>query len=306
VGAGGERRRRRGRPRRVVGGAARGADAGWRDDRARGQQVAERADLTGRGNAPVEPRGPRSLGEVEHVGFDGPRQTEVPLELGAVEAREDRDAETEGAWDAGALRRGRGRRRPHHRHPAARVDGEHAHPEPRRGADGARHRGGGWRAWAPTDLARPGSRGGSARSRLVRTVTPRQRGRGTPGPSAAAAAAAARIIVPPPLAWTVSMRTPSRVAARTAPATVFGMSWNFRSRKTRKPRLRACSTAPGPAAGKSWAPILQAPTRPASRSSRRSASASPSTSRATRSRSSAVTVVLLQRADRVLALPHRL
>src|SRR5207245_10278918 len=96
------------------------------------------------------------------------------------------------------------------------------------------------------------------------------------------------------------------VRRRVARARWLGRSWPFGSGRARTPRWRACSTAAGPAAVKSWAPILQAPTRPASRSGRRSASPSPSTSRATRSRSSAVTVVLLQRADRVLALPHRL
>ena len=51
-----------------------------------------------------------------------------------------------------------------------------------------------------------------------------------------AAARAARIIAVPPLAWTFTIHTPSSVAAATAVATVFGMSWNFRSRNTRSPR----------------------------------------------------------------------
>ena len=63
-----------------------------------------------------------------------------------------------------------------------------------------------------------------------------------------AAVEAARIIALPPLAWTFSMKTPRRVASRTAPATVVGMSWYLRSRKTLKPRARAASTARGPAA----------------------------------------------------------
>jgi hypothetical protein len=64
------------------------------------------------------------------------------------------------------------------------------------------------------------------RSRLVSTVTPRQIGRATPKSLAAlvAASAAARIIAPPPPACTFSIATPMRVASRTAPATVFGMS----------------------------------------------------------------------------------
>src|SRR2546430_5440194 len=49
-----------------------------------------------------------------------------------------------------------------------------------------------------------------------------------------AASAAARIIATPPLACTSSMNTPRRAVSRVAPATVFGMSWNLRSRKTRK------------------------------------------------------------------------
>ena len=39
----------------------------------------------------------------------------------------------------------------------------------------------------------------------------------------------------PPEAWTLTIHTPSDVAAATALATVFGMSWNFRSRNTRSP-----------------------------------------------------------------------
>src|SRR5207249_75442 len=103
-------------------------------------------------------------------------------------------------------------------------------------------------AWSPgawTLEVTPPSRWSARRSRLVSTVTPRTSGRGTAKSCAAcvAASAAARIIATPPLAWTSSMRTPRRVASRTAPATVFGMSWNLRSRNTRKPRLRAVSTA---------------------------------------------------------------
>src|SRR5919106_1135841 len=118
-----------------------------------------------------------------------------------------------------------------------------------------------------------------------------------------AASVAARIIATPPAAWTFSMNTPRRVASRTAPATVFGMSWYFRSRKTRQPRLCACSTAAGPAAVKSWLPIFTPGAAPtsrlvasASRSRRASASASVSTSRATNSRAagSEPSVILLQ------------
>src|SRR5439155_433672 len=148
----------------------------------------------------------------------------------------------------------------------------------------------------------------SLRSRLVSTVTPRTSGRGTAKSCAAcvAASAAARIIATPPLAWTSSMRTPRRVASRTAPATVFGMSWNLRSRNTRKPRLRAVSTAVGPAAVKSAEPILQPVTMPSRRPSSASASRRLSTSRATRSRSGAATVILLEAQDLLLALEQGL
>src|SRR6185437_5923587 len=50
-------------------------------------------------------------------------------------------------------------------------------------------------------------------------------------------------------------------AERTAPATVFGMSWNFRSRKMPGPSAAISFTAAGPAAVNSWLPILNIPTR---------------------------------------------
>ena len=40
---------------------------------------------------------------------------------------------------------------------------------------------------------------------------------------------AACIILKPPVAWTLTIQTPRCAAARTAPATVFGMSWNLAS-----------------------------------------------------------------------------
>jgi hypothetical protein len=49
-------------------------------------------------------------------------------------------------------------------------------------------------------------------------------GRDKRAASSSAAARAARIMSPPPDAWTLTIQTPSRVAARTAPATVDGMS----------------------------------------------------------------------------------
>ena len=58
----------------------------------------------------------------------------------------------------------------------------------------------------------------------------------------AAASAAARSMDSPPPRCTVRRSTPRAPADRTAEATVFGMSWSFRSRKTRFPRIRSSST----------------------------------------------------------------
>ena len=69
---------------------------------------------------------------------------------------------------------------------------------------------------------------------------------------------AARIIALPPDAWTLTIQTPSRVAAATAPATVFGMSWNFRSRKTRSPRADELLDDRRPVAGEQPAADLEA------------------------------------------------
>ena len=52
------------------------------------------------------------------------------------------------------------------------------------------------------------------------------------------------------------MRTPSPAAERTAPATVFGMSLNFRSRKMEWPRATSGSSTAGPAATNSSSPTL--------------------------------------------------
>ena len=51
------------------------------------------------------------------------------------------------------------------------------------------------------------------------------------------------------------MLAPEDAEARTAPATVAGMSWNFRSRNTR-PTEANSETARGPAAVKSSLPTL--------------------------------------------------
>ena len=104
------------------------------------------------------------------------------------------------------------------------------------------------------------------------------------------------------------MNTPRRAASRAAPATVFGMSWNLRSRNTSAPRFWIASTTAGPPAVKSWEPILKRRTRPSSRSARRSAWARESTSSATmrRSRGSGGAMELLQRLDGDLALEQGL
>src|SRR4030095_5278682 len=105
------------------------------------------------------------------------------------------------------------------------------------------------------------------------------------------------------------MKTPWRVASRTAAPTVLGMSWYFRSRKTRKPRLRARSIAAGPAAVKSCEPILHPVRSPSRRASSDSASSRLGTSSATSRRSAALgeaSVVLLQARDTKLPLQQRL
>src|SRR5689334_8943082 len=54
--------------------------------------------------------------------------------------------------------------------------------------------------------------------------------------------------------------TSSRTAEAMALATVFGMSWNLRSRNTEAPVARILRTMSGPAAVNSSLPILNAPT----------------------------------------------
>src|SRR5258708_10803811 len=89
--------------------------------------------------------------------------------------------------------------------------------------------------------------------RLVRIVTAMSSGgRTTPSIDSRAA----RSIASPPLACTLSIHTPRRAAARQAPATVFGMSWNFKSRKTSKPRSWRRAMTAGPSATKSSLPTL--------------------------------------------------
>src|ERR1700722_13289154 len=117
-----------------------------------------------------------------------------------------------------------------------------------------------------------------AESMLVSTVTANKSG-GWGRPSRAARAAAS--MAGPPEAWTVSMCTPNDAADRTAPATVLGMSWNFRSRKTEWPRLRIGSRTAGPAATKSSSPTLNHWQVSSSRETSAAADAASGTSRAT-------------------------
>src|SRR6266446_9664717 len=100
---------------------------------------------------------------------------------------------------------------------------------------------------------------------LVRMVTAKRRGRSAPiGTPALMACTAASSMALPPSACTLTSCTPAIAADEsTAPATVLGMSWNFRSRKMPVPSAATSLTAAGPAAVKSWLPILNIPTRSA-------------------------------------------
>ncbi len=68
----------------------------------------------------------------------------------------------------------------------------------------------------------------------------------------------------PPEQWTLTIHAPVATADATAPATVLGMSWNLRSRKTLSPRSASVRTMPGPSAVNSCLPILNPPTAPRS------------------------------------------
>jgi hypothetical protein len=121
-----------------------------------------------------------------------------------------------------------------------------------------------------------------AASKLVNTVTPSSFGRFFLSPAASRAAC---ITAVPDEACSVNRCTwGSLTAAATAFATVFGMSWNFRSRKILAPVSASFSTARGPSEVKSWLPTLKSPTAPRSFRVKAVASPSRSTSRATISR----------------------
>src|SRR5688572_10384477 len=121
---------------------------------------------------------------------------------------------------------------------------------------------------------------------LVSTVTPMTSGGGTPVAAAASAAArvAACIIAGPPDACTLIIQAPVRTAASTACATVFGMSWNLRSRNTRAPESTRRRTSSGPAIVNSRLPTFSPPASPRTCLAMASARSAPSTSSATRSR----------------------
>ena len=99
-------------------------------------------------------------------------------------------------------------------------------------------------------ISRPQTSSTSAAVSDVRTVTPRSLTRSP------AASRAASIIEAPPAVWRVRSSTSSAAAAATAPATVLGMSWSFKSRKTRFPRRRSSSTTRGPERVNSSRPTL--------------------------------------------------
>ncbi len=137
------------------------------------------------------------------------------------------------------------------------------------------------RASASARPAASGAQPSSTRSaspRLVSTVTAISRGRC--GASASASRAASSIARPPD-ACTLTIHTPSRTAAFSACATVFGMSWNLRSRNTPNPRAASCSTSPGPAATNSSLPTLSRHAAGDSRSASASAAAADGSSSAT-------------------------
>jgi hypothetical protein len=103
----------------------------------------------------------------------------------------------------------------------------------------------------------------------------------------ATASRAAASIAGPPDACTLSIHTPRRVAAAQACATVFGMSWNLRSRNTRNPRRTSSRTSPASADVNSSLPTLSAHCAGSSRAASASAVAVSAKSSATMTRGSA-------------------
>ena len=93
---------------------------------------------------------------------------------------------------------------------------------------------------------------------LVSTVTASNVGTLIPAWCAAFSAAdcAARSASLPAQAWTVISSAPSNAARLHAPAMVAGMSWNLRSRNTRRPSALNCATTSGPACTYSSSPTF--------------------------------------------------
>ena len=114
---------------------------------------------------------------------------------------------------------------------------------------------------------RDGDQGGARKPSLRRGVRP-----SSPN---------ARIISLPPEAWQLTIEAPVATAAAAARPTVFGMSWSFRSRKTR-PAAAISRTRPGPCETKASRPSLKTPT-----SGARSRTAARIDSRSGRSRATA-------------------
>src|SRR3990170_138786 len=111
-----------------------------------------------------------------------------------------------------------------------------------------------------------------------------------------------------PAVWTVMRLTPRFAASMQASATMWGMSWYLRSRKTRSPSSTRARTMLGPAAVNRRLPTLKNPGRPCRRSTRVSAWARVGTSRATMRRLRAASRLLGSTADaaaRTESLPGR-
>ena len=113
---------------------------------------------------------------------------------------------------------------------------------------------------------------------LVRMVTPMSRGRWR---WLATASAAASIMRRPPDVCISTIHTPMSAATRQAAATVLGMSWYLRSRKSWKPWLIRASARRRPVAVNSSLPILRRHKSGLKRRTKARVSASLAKSRAT-------------------------
>src|SRR5262245_17610779 len=139
--------------------------------------------------------------------------------------------------------------------------------------------------WSSTSSATP-TRRRSLLRRLVSTVTARIFGRRrlSRRQTRVTSALVRSIISKLPEACRSKNRTPRRAASTPARATVWGMSWNLRSRNTSTPWRWIMRTTSGPECRMSCFPTLKTPTSFASSATRRSASANVSTSSAKISR----------------------